>query len=274
MKQLCRDRGLEAEGSKHDAAVRLMGAEDDEAFGRYRRSTFGCPFFSFRRGRVLSVKDFDTGNAATNAAIRDLLTRRLDVLRPYARLRGLNGHGDKLVVVKRLVELGDTAADVPVDDALPPLDDVARFLTGNFSYRELRAQAAIYGVGTTASMSALASRIAAHEAWLEELDWNVPARKKRVAVAMRLRNINVKQYEPTSQGTADASVVARRKSVGAWDKRRLIELLEEERGYVEKEIRAERKNYVVELFVDEESISKGTCRRHPTVSVSLELAKD
>ena len=55
LKDECRSRGLFVEGCKHDMVVRLMEAEDETSPGGYRRSTFGRPYFSFRRGMILSA---------------------------------------------------------------------------------------------------------------------------------------------------------------------------------------------------------------------------
>ncbi|EKD03250.1 hypothetical protein A1Q2_02471 [Trichosporon asahii var. asahii CBS 8904] len=101
----------------------------------------------------------------------------------------MNGHEDKLEVVKRAVAEGFTFADIPKEDAPRPLSEVATWLAETLNYRELRSRAAGYEVGTTGGIRDLAGRIAEHEAWLEENDAHVPVRAKRVALASRLRKI-------------------------------------------------------------------------------------
>lgn len=47
LKDECRSRSLNVEGSKHDLAHRLVESDDDDEYGQFRRSTFGRPLLSF-----------------------------------------------------------------------------------------------------------------------------------------------------------------------------------------------------------------------------------
>lgn len=90
-------------------------------------------------------------------------------------------------------------------------------------------------------------------------------------MASRLRHLNVKQYVAPQSEDTDDDILQRRKAIGKWDKRRLIELLAEERGYLEKSFRKFGKPALVELFVESRRAltSKVTCAflRSATVSV-------
>lgn len=153
---------------------------------------------------------------------------RLDHLQTFARLRGLDGRGEKLDVVGRLLDEGWKPSDMPEREEID-VSDAAQSLVEAIHYRRLRDTAHAYGLSSAGTKLEIAERVVRHEEWIKERGLPPMFRKKRIAMASRVNSKAKKRYRPTG---ACAPIEARREWISfQFDRRRLDNVLRKERQY-------------------------------------------
>lgn len=80
------------------------------------------------------MSDYSTGNPDKDADIHAFLNLRADRLQTFARVRGIDGRGDMLDVVRRLVADGHKPSDVP-EQKQQSVSNASQALVNALQYR-------------------------------------------------------------------------------------------------------------------------------------------